>query len=341
MENETSKLSSKPMFATTVDYCDYEKFGNRFHSIVKPRVTLSEELASINAILKAGRTFPLLLMDSSSGRIHPDVLATILINLWLKKDRPMIIFMGCMWQKDAGLAGLIEKALIRLADRVIQGYAVQATEEIKIFSETWGIPLSKIRLCKYYYTLTDADMIDPPPSGEDFIFAGGNSHRDYDTLIQAAGELPDLKFVFATNVLDGRTLPPNIKTGLVPRAEFMRLMQVCQAIVTPLKTGLSRAAGQQTYLNAMFLKKPMIVNDAYGVRDHVVDHETGLIVDGTAKGYVEALRYITDPENKPAVDAMCENARLAVMEHSTFENHAARLIEIVDEFYDEHTRGLK
>lgn len=329
------------MFATTVDYCDYEKFGNRFHSIVKPRATLSEEIGSINAILKAGREYPLLLLDSSSGRIHPDVLATILINLWPKKDRPMIIFMGCMWQRDPGLAGLIEKVLIRLADRVIQGYAVQATEEIKVFSETWGIPLSKIRLCIYYFTLTDRDIINPPPPDEDFIFAGGNSHRDYDTLIQAAAELPDLKFVFATNVLDGRTLPANIKAGQVPRAEFMRLMQVCRAMVTPLKTGLSRAAGQQTYLNAMFLKKPMIVNDTYGVRDHVVDHETGLIVDGTVKGYVEALRYVTDPKNKAAVNAMGENARQDVMEHSTFEKHAARLIEIVDEFYDEHTRSAQ
>lgn len=327
------------MFATTVDYCDYEKFGNRFHSIVKPRSTLSEELSSINAILKAGRKFPLLLLDSSSGRIHPDVLAAILINLWPPKKRPMVIFMGCMWQRDPGLAGLIEKVLIRLADRVIQGYAVQATEEIKVFSETWGIPVSKIRLCKYYYTLTKDEIIDPPPPVEDIIFAGGNSHRDYDTLIRAAEELPDMKFVFATNVLDGRSLPANIKAGQVSRAEFMRLMQACRAMVTPLKTGLSRAAGQQTYLNAMFLKKPMIVNDAYGVRDHVIDHEDGLIVDGTVKGYVDALRYVTDPKNKAAVDLMCVNARQAVMRHSTFEIHAARLIEIVDEFYDKHTRS--
>jgi glycosyltransferase involved in cell wall biosynthesis len=322
------------MFATTVDYCDYEKFGNRFHSIVKPRVTLAGELSSVNAILKAGREYPLLLMDSSSGRIHPDVLATILFNLWPKKKRPMVIFMGCMWQRDAGLAGWVEKVLIRLADRAIQGYAVQATEEVKIFSDTWGIPLSKIRLCKYYYTLTDADMIKPAPPEEDFIFAGGNSHRDYDTLIEAAAQLPDVKFVFATNVLDGRTLPPNIKTGLVTRAEFMRLMQVSKAIVTPLKTSLSRAAGQQTYLNAMFLEKPMIVNDAYGVHDHVVDRVNGLIVDGTVKGYVDALRYVTDPANKAAVAAMCIKARQDVIDHSTFENHAARLIEIVDEFFD-------
>jgi glycosyltransferase involved in cell wall biosynthesis len=339
MIKKMDEQQKRPMFATTVDYCDDEKFGSRFERIVSPRVSLGDEIRSVSLILKAARQYPLLLLDSSSGRTHPDLWATILMNFWPKKNRPVVIFMGCMWQKDAGVAGWVQKVLIRLADRVIQGYAVQSSGEMTAFPDTWGILRSKIRLCKYFYTLTVDEIINPPPPLEDFVFSGGNSHRDYETLIQAAAQLPELNFVFATKLLEGRTLPSNVKANPVSRSEFMRLMQACTAIVIPMNPGLIRAAGQQTYLNAMFLGKPTIVNDVFGVKDHIVDRKTGLITDGTVKGYVEALRYVTSPENQPAVKAMSENAMQTVRRDFTFDNHAARLIEIVDEFFDAHSQN--
>ena len=94
--------------------------------------------------------------------------------------------MGAMWQRDSGLKGLIEKMLIRLADRSITRYALQATDELPYFSSTWGIPDSKLRFVPYFYTFTESDLAGPAPSTEVFIFSGGNSHRDYKTLLEAA-----------------------------------------------------------------------------------------------------------------------------------------------------------
>lgn len=104
-----------------------------------------------------------------------------------------------------------------------------------------------------------------------------------------------------------------------------------------MRQGLRRSTGHQTYLNAMKLKKPTIVNDVYGVRDHVRDHDTGLIVDGSAYGYVQALRWVIDPANKEQVRQMCEYAARDVADRFSPETHARHLLAVMDEVMQAHT----
>ena len=60
-----------------------------------------------------------------------------------------------------------------------------------------------------------------PPQG-DHIFAGGNSHRDYLPYLEAIDFLRDIEFVIATNLLEDKTLSPNVRVGAVSRTEFDR-----------------------------------------------------------------------------------------------------------------------
>ena len=163
------------------------------------------------------------------------------------------------------------------------------------------------------------------------MFAGGNSHREYEPLIEAARQLPEHRFVLATDRLQGIDLPPNLTAAPVPHHEFVRLMYGAAAVVVPMRQGMRRAVGQQTYLNAMWLERPTIVSDILGVHDHIENGKTALIVDGSMAGYVRALHWVFDPDNQEQVVRMCQNGRQAVVGQFTFENHAARLLEIIDE----------
>lgn len=326
-----SMVILKEKFVTTVNYKDYPDYANRSIVLSKPDTSLLGEIKFIPQLIKAIGQAKLFLLDSTSGKIHPDVLATILIQFLPWSRRPVIVFMGAMWQKDDGLKGAFQKLLLQLADKAIACYAVQSTDEIPLFSSTWRISESKLRFVPYFYTFTKNDLASPAPASGDFVFAGGNSHRDYLPYLEAIDALREYKFVIAAHLLGSRTLPPNVQAGPVSRDEFIRLMRASKAVVVPMKMGLIRAVGQQTYLNAMMLGKPTIVTQALGVRDHIKDGETAFVVDGTPGSYVRAIRRVFDPANKAEIDRICQHSREVVLEQYNFEKHAARLLEILDE----------
>jgi glycosyltransferase involved in cell wall biosynthesis len=321
----------KQRFVTTVNYDDHPEFAQRSILLSKPESSLLGEIKFIPQLVRATSKANLFLLNSTSGKIHPDVLATILIRLLPWLHRPVIVFMGAMWQRDDGIKGLLQKLILRLADGAVARYAVQSTDEIPLFASAWGISESKMRFVPYIYTFTDKDLSLPAPAREGFIFAGGNSHRDYEPFLEAINVLQEHKFIIATHLLEGKTLPPNVKAGPVPREEFIRLMRASYAVVVPIKKGLIRAVGQQTYLNAMMLGKPTIVSNALGVIDHVQDGRTAIIVSGEPESYVQAIRKVMDPTNKFEIDQMCKNARDVVLGQFNFERHAERLLAILDE----------
>lgn len=327
--------TSKERFVTTVNYKDYPEYAERSIVLSKSTTSLLSELKFIPQLVRATSQAKLFLLDSTSGRIHPDLMAAIMIQLLPRKRRPVIVFMGAMWQKDDGFKGLVQKVLLRLADGAIARFAVQSTDEIPLFARTWGISESKMRFVPYFYTFTEKDLAAPTPGNEGFIFAGGNSHRDYEPYLEAIDSLRDYRFVIATHLLDGRPLPPNVQAGAVPRHEFIRLMRASAAVVVPMKTGLIRAVGQQTYLNAMMLGKPTIITKTLGVSDHAWDGETAIVVDGTPQSYVQAIRKVMDPAKEAEMDRMCRRAREVVLGQFNFERHAKRLLEILDEAFQE------
>lgn len=322
------------MFATTLDIRDHADYAAQAHLVLEspphfPRLT--DELRMFWRILHLARRERLWLLRSSWGRTNPDVLAAAIIGLWPRRRRPTIVLQGCMWQPDPGLRGALQRLVVRLADRAITLYVVQSSEEMTLFPQTWGISPQKTRRCLYFATFTERDLAHPPPPPGDYVFAGGNSHRVYEPLLAAARHFPERSFILATNRLQGTPLPPNVTARPVPHREFVALMQGAAAVVVPLRQGMRRAVGQQTYLNSMWLGKPTIVTDGLAVRDHVADGETALVVDGSAAGYVAALRRVLDPANAAETARMGHAARAAVVNQFTFPHHAACLLRVMAE----------
>ena len=233
----------------------------------------------------------------------------------------------------------VDMVLVKLADRVVDRYFVQSSEELEEFPKLWGVSKAKMRRCLYFTSIKNSDISEPEPPPGDHIFAGGNGHRDYDTLIEVARKMPYQKFVFATRRLDDvQNLPENISARQVPHTEFVRLMRSSIAVVIPIKKGLSRAAGQQSYLNAMLLRKPCIVNEGFGVQDHIVNGENAIVVDGSVDSYLQALNWVLDPQNSESISKMCAAAQI-VSEKFSRLNHLRNAVDLVREMV-ERSQGL-
>lgn len=321
-------------FATTVNYMDSAHFAARARLIKRPPPgKVTDALDIIRRILRAARREHFLLLTSSWGRIHPDLLAAVIMGFWPERVRPIIVMRGCMWEPSNGLRAPIERIIVKLADRAIARYIVQSSEELTIFPDVWGIDRAKVRFCPFFFSLTREDLANSAGyTNSDHIFAGGNSHRDYEPLLAAARQMPERRFILATHLLQhGDDIPPNVWAGPVSHRDYISLMRSATATAVPIRQGLHRAAGQQTYLNAMWLKKPTVVTDTLGVRDYIHNGKTGLIVDGSPESYVEALRWIFNPYNREAVERLRANAHKVVQEQFSFKRHIHRLLAIVDE----------
>ncbi len=61
--------------------------------------------------------------------------------------------------------------------------------------------------------------------------------------------------------------------------EFRQLMAGAAMVVVPMEEGHLHSGGQQTYLNAMAMGKPVIVCDPRGAPDYITDGQDGIILD--------------------------------------------------------------
>ncbi len=171
-------------------------------------------------------------------------------------------------------------------------YAVVSSREVQTFSETWGVSSERVHFTPYWATGWRAAPTDGGPT----VFAGGDSLRDYRALIEAAATVAADIFI-ATRLPMPPVAQPNLTAGPLAPEEYARLSRGAAIHVVPLVADSLRSAGQQTYLTAMALGRPVIVTDSPGVRDYIVDGVTGLIVPPEdARALADALnRLIEDP----------------------------------------------
>ena len=323
-------------FVSTVRFSHPSGFHNRARILDVPKMVqwgkyeLKDEVGLVANILRAARTEKVLLLFSSRGLLKPDLLATAIMGLWPKRSRPRVVLYGEMFQPDTGIRGLLERCLIKLANRTIYRYVVCSTDELHLFPETWGVDHNKLRFCPLFLEgEREVDRMLKPRGTH--LFAGGDSMRDYEPLIETAKRLPEHQFVFCTTRLQGhKNLPANIKIGPIQRQDYLEWMDTAAAVLIPIHQGLRRTAGIFTLLSAMYTKKRTIVSSAPGIQDYA-PADSVRVVDGSPDSYVEAIQWVFSHENAVAVDKMCEAAHQFVATQLTREHHIDCLLDIMDE----------
>lgn len=276
-------------------------------------------------ILRQARQKQVVMLSSST---LVECLAIARMGTWPREQQPIVILFGDMFAGKKRLKRLGMRLLIRLMDRAVDGYIVQSTDDQRIFPHTWKVNPDKVHVALFGYTFHDSDIHEARIRTGDYIFAGGNSQRDYDTLVEVARQMPDQQFIFATRTLQGRRdIPANVIAEPVPHKQYLRLMEQSRLVVTAIRRGLLRAVGQQTYLNAMRLGKLSIVNerDVLGLQDYIVHGQTGLLVDGSPESYAAAIRWALDSQNAEQVQRICLEARHVVQANFSYAHFLERL----------------
>ena len=225
-------------FATTLPYFSERSFFARtrylyasHHTEIGGRPAFEQR--NLASVLAAAAQHNILVLDCLQ---RSSLLACALLALVPRRAKARIILHGEMWAPDNGLLGRVEAAAVSIADRSIDCYIVFSSDELTEFPRNWGLDKSKTRFIPFFWTLKVADLEMKPEAGE-YVFAGGNIHRDYEALIAAALRLPDVRFVLATRLLRDRTdLPSNVEARQVPHAEFVSLLSGARIVVVPMRS---------------------------------------------------------------------------------------------------------
>jgi hypothetical protein len=315
-------------YLTTWYFPDRPEWAARCEQI--DRRSLSR-LQVLRRIVGGARGRHAVILDGSVGPSdgYVDLLAAIALRRRPRGRQVPVVLGECQWKLGGSrLDRLTTRIGLRAVDGPHVAYCVLSEWERERFSDTWGVDPERVFFTPYCHTLSDADLAAPVTS-DGGVFAGGNSLRDYSALVEAAGEV-DEAVVLATTKVEGPTAP-NVTAGPVPHDRFFELLRAAKAVVVPLEDRDDRTAGQQTYLNAMALGKPVVVTDSPGVRDYVEDGRTGLVVaPGDAAAMARALRWTLDPANAAAIDAMTDAARREATTRFAPESYARSLLAVAD-----------
>lgn len=244
--------------------------------------------------------------------------------LKLRRNRPNIVISDATWEVGSQslqsvlpeclhpLIPMMIRRFVGLVDSPSVRYGVLSTSEVNGFPRMWRVAEDRVIFTPFKHTVYDRTLhpsVELDVVDKGYLFSGGDSMRDYELLEQALDGL-DVPVELASHHQPSRHLP-HVTTGRRSHQDFQRLLAGAHAVVIPLLAS-SRSAGQQSYLNAMVLGKPVIVTEAPGVRDYIKDGVTGVIVPSHPAALREAILDVMDPRNEEKYRTMGERAREAV-----------------------------
>jgi glycosyltransferase involved in cell wall biosynthesis len=264
---------------------------------------------------------------NGSGRLD-QIAAALLLR---RRSFGHLVISDCTWQRGTWwLDRLACRVGIRAIDRPRVTYCVLSRAEVGLFPRTWGVDPRRVVFTPFCYTLTD-DELAAPTSNAGGVFSGGDSMRDYDPLLAAARTLPINVTLAVKQLRVAQHLPANVDAKPVSHDGFIELMRNAGVVVVPLRAGIERSAGQQTYLNAMALGKVVITTDSPGARDYIEDGSTGLIVPpGDERSLAAALHRALDPSRRREMEEIGARARAVVRSRFRPVDHVRELIKVVD-----------
>ena len=140
-------------------------------------------------------------------------------------------------------------------------------------------------------------------SEEKYFLAAGRSNRDYEFLRDAWSDKNNLKIVCDTCKDTDTTHIKYLKNCY--HKEFMQELSNCYAVIIPLQDE-KISSGQLVILQAMMLKKPVIVTRNETVKDYIVDGVDGIIIEKDRKALEAAINKLQEPE---VYNTIAENAR--------------------------------
>lgn len=223
-------------------------------------------------------------------------------------------------------SGLKKKLLRRaLTSATIVVYSRRTAEN---YCREFQLPADNIVVVPYKANHSKYEPERPLMRG-DYVFSGGNSDRDYRTLLQAVEglEIPLVVSTTLRGLTRGLSTPPNVILIRAEEPHFRRLMAAARLVVVPLTAGRLRLAGVASFLNAMWHGRPVICADDVAASEYIESGIDGIVVGpGDVAALRDAIRNLW--EDRPKAEAMGQAAQAKVRTAYTHDLFCERMLKL-------------
>jgi glycosyltransferase involved in cell wall biosynthesis len=148
-------------------------------------------------------------------------------------------------------------------------------EELRNLSRDVRIPLERIH--KVIYRSRLAPELEPDPAAAPYVFTGGYSNRDYETLFAAVDGLA-YHVVAVVSTLNRVSDPPaNVELHVdLPWDEFEQKLASCSLLVLPLRAA-GEASGQNVLMRGMRYLRPTLATRHSALVDYLGEGYSGFV----------------------------------------------------------------
>jgi len=207
------------------------------------------------------------------------------------KKKSKVFVMTFIYKEKRGLLGRLYKSYIKsiVNSRYLDGLFVYSRGEVEFYSRCLGCDPSKFT----YVHLGIGELPTVTVNKGDYCFSAGRSNRDYTFLCRAFKNLPYRLLIATDLAIDDA--PDNVEVlGNCYGQKMLDYMAGAFCVIIPLDNQFV-SSGQLVVLQAMQMRKPVIVTRSGGIADYIKDGETGLIMDNTEESLAASLARLSDP----------------------------------------------
>lgn len=258
--------------------------------------------------------------------VNYDVVLPLMLLKTLFFRRKRFIFFNNAMERRIGKSK-IKKLMVSQCDRIVYYAKCLCQQAEALFP-------GKVT---YFHQGSDCDFFkaDKDIAKEDYVLSvGADPGRDYDTLISAARELKDVKFIIVApkHLLQGRELPSNVEAKeYVPPPTLRKLYQKARLVVIPLYSDDyakgSHTPGLTVLCDCICTGKAVIISNRQWVAEYLVDGVSGKIVPPEDKD--ELKRAIRDLWDSPTKRELLEQNIKKLSEKFNARNWAKQISDII------------
>ena len=206
-----------------------------------------------------------------------------------------------IYREKRGFIGKIYQKFMKyiVTSKYIDIMSTTSSAECEMYAKTFGVDINKFIYTPFGINNIEKEVEDIKTDYDDkFILSLGRSNRDWDFLIDSLKET-EYKLKIICDELKTKNQYKNIEIiNDVYGVESYKYIKQCYCMVMPILDP-TISAGQTVLLEAMNLKKPIIITESKGLTDdYITDRINGIVI---SKEKTELLNSLNELYNNSSL----------------------------------------
>jgi hypothetical protein len=255
---------------------------------------------------------------------------------WSGRRRPVLVHVGFhqdgpwLHRRAAGVARALQRC---------DAITVFTVAERQVLAARFGIDESRMRIVPIHTDEPDGyvGLAGPSPPAAPYALALGSANRRFEPAARACRELgvPLVVLTRSTHAADSLEVLRDLGATVMldaDRRTALKWLRHAHLAVLPFRDP-QYAAGFITIVHAMFLGTPVVATECLGMREMVLDGQTGLVAP---HGDDEALRAAVERawHDQPLACGLARAASRRAAEVHSPDAAAQRFAQLIDELTD-------